>query len=206
MVTRQWLAIAAFIIVVMLFGMAIPYRVSAQETDTPTPTPTDTATATPTSTSTPTRTPTPTKTIIPTLPRPASPTALSMSAQDVTPSSPFNIGYLVATIIAGVNPMVTPIQGVNDAIATIRPMATRGSVPSSFTVSTQDPITLAKGFMIVVTDISWVDTLLAFFLLAFAVILVVEAIKFVVAAWGIVERIIELINVVLHAIKLIPFL
>ena len=104
--------------------------------------------------------------------------------------------------------MQAPIVGVQNAIATINPMltVTGTAMPNTFTVSGSDPALLARGVVMIMRDITWFAALTAWFVAALLIIIFLMAARFFVSLWGIVSRVITIVNTIINAIKLIPFL
>ena len=130
---------------------------------------------------TPTPTPTPTST-----PQPTPTTDPYISAQSV---GCIDIGFIY--------PMATRLTETNEQIDSVG-AGIDAEIFSDVTISS-DPVSMAKGFMITMSDITWLQILFGFFIVACMIILALMAIRFIVAMWGLVERIISLI-------KLIPFI
>ena len=124
--------------------------------------------------------PTPTPTVTPT----PTPTGQASAQSDC-----IDISYIypLATRLTQTNQQIDTIDvGINDEIF------------SDITISS-DPISMAKGFIIMMSDIAWLKILFGFFIVAIMIILALMAARSIIAMWGIVDRLISLI-------KLIPFL
>ena len=190
----RYIWLSTLIIFVALALSLAPFPVLAQGTETPTLTSTPTAT----------RTPMPTPIPYPT----ATSQAISQFASSSSNSQGDEFVLFVATAVSGVQTMQAPIVGVQNAIATINPMltVTGTAMPNTFTVSGSDPALLARGVVMIMRDITWFAALTAWFVAALLIIIFLMAARFFVSLWGIVSRIITIVNTIINAIKLIPFL
>ena len=130
----------------------------------------------------------------------------SQASSSTTQGDDFIIN--VSTAVYGIQTMQAPIVGVQNAIATINPMltVTGTAMPNTFTVSGSDPALLARGVVMIMRDITWFAALTAWFVAALLIIIFLMAARFFVSLWGIVSRVITIVNTIINAIKLIPFL
>lgn len=122
--------------------------------------------------------PTPTPTVTPT------PTSQASAQSDC-----IDISYIY--------PLATRLTQTNEQIDTID-VGINDEIFNDITISS-DPISMAKGFIIMMSDITWLKILFGFFIVAAMIILALMAARSIVAMWGLVDRLISLI-------KLIPFL
>lgn len=131
-------------------------------------------------TSTPTPTPTSTQTPTPTL------TALPDTPQPQVTDQCIDVSYIY--------PWATRLNGVNSNIDQVNAsISVSDTLFSNVTVS-GDPISMAKGFVMLVADVGWLKILTGFFTVAFTVMLVMAGIRFIVSMWGLVERMLELLD------------
>lgn len=162
----------------------------------PTPTPTPSNTPTPTSTSTPSRTPTPTQTFTP------GPTRTPVA----TPT-------YRATFESRVESVIDPGDGGASPLAQILLLGMRfklqiQSINNMFDEMIDDtvlrihaysPLPLLRGAAIVFADFGWLVKIVGWFIFAAIVIILVSFVRFLISAWGIIQRLLELI-------KAIPFI
>lgn len=62
-----------------------------------------------------------------------------------------------------------------------------------------NPFSLARGFILLMSDVAWLQSLLAFFMLAFSVIVILMVVKTVKSLWGPIKEFI------MPIIKMLPF-
>jgi hypothetical protein len=170
----------------------------------PTPTPTATPTITPTATLTPTATPTQTATPPPITPLP-SPT-LFIAYPSPTPSrTPYPVPTLwvapePASVCGDPSSIFAPIiESLDDTIYGIEEIDSKISITSTLPMTVtmdSNPIALAKGLVALMGDITWLAILGAWFFVAILVILTLVAVRFIVGFWGVIKRIIDIIELI----------
>jgi hypothetical protein len=136
-------------------------------------------------TPTPTPLPTPTST-----PIPLSFTISQMGTTSDTIGAPLNPAdwKTVLDTFMGIGTYADQAKADIDVRATQTPLE----------IDQTDPISMARGFAVVMSDFEWIGILMGFFTFAFLLIVAVEGIRLIVSLWGVIEKIIDLI-------KLIPF-
>ncbi len=188
---RRIVILIAFALIALIASVANPALAYPlfQATDTPTPTSTWTPrpTYTATATSAVTRTPLPTPTDTP---EPLSFTISQMGVASDTIGAPFNPKdwKTILDTFTGVGTYADQAKTDIDVRATSSPLE----------IDQTDPISMARGFAVVMSDFEWVGILFGWFTFAFILIIAVEGIRLIVSLWGVIQRIIDLI-------KLIPF-
>jgi len=174
----------AFLVAVLVLMMVFPHAVAyADPTPTPTPTwtPRPTRTPTPTSALTPTPFPTPTGTPVP----------ISDKISQINPSA------LPTDWSGDWTGVIDTFGGIGDyADLTSASVDLRTNSPLELDMT--DPLSMARGIVIVMADFDWFAMLFGWFSFAFVLIIAIEGIRLVVSLWGIIKRVIDLI-------KLIPF-
>jgi hypothetical protein len=67
---------------------------------------------------------------------------------------------------------------------------------TTFTISTDDPFSMARGFVLLTQEVTWIGMLAQFFIIAASLIVIIMIVRLVVSSWGIVKRIIDLIELI----------
>lgn len=168
----------------------------------------------PTLTPSPTASPTITPTITPTpyyieTPQPPDMTPLPTIFVPAPTAAPTKTPYPVPTL--GVAP--TPAAECGDPSAIFAPIITyldntidgvseidshidiESTLPVTVTMSS-NPVAIAKGLVALMGDITWLAILGAWFFIAILVILTLVAVRFIVGFWGVIKRIIDVIELI----------
>jgi hypothetical protein len=90
--------------------------------------------------------------------------------------------------------LISTALGYMDAITNDVNLTT--TLPISLTISESNPLSLARGFAFILSDVTWLQILFGWFTTAFLIVLFVTMARLVVSIWGIVERIISLIKLI----------
>jgi hypothetical protein len=181
---------------------------TASPTITPTITPTPTATLTPTITPSPTAielsTPTPpSQTPLPTIfiaYGTATPTHTPYPAYTPTPAPTLWVVPSPAAVCGDPSsifePIITSLDYTIDGIGEIDSnISITSTLPMTVTMSS-NPMAIARGLIALMGDITWLAILGAWFFIAILVILTLVAVRFIVGFWGIIKRIIDLIELI----------
>lgn len=182
MAKRTCLASAAIVIVALMMSMAMASSVNAQ-----TSTPTATSTSTPFATATTGATMTPAPTLV------------------ATESVDEDVYNLTATTTNPIEALLPHIQTIVDrgtviagAITYIKQTIDMKWSGSVATIKGHSPFVFFRGALILFEDLEWLAILAGWFAVAIVVLTVITVIRFIVAFWGVVERL-------LSVIKTIPF-
>jgi len=90
--------------------------------------------------------------------------------------------------------LISTTLGYMDAVTSNVNLTT--TLPVSLTISESNPLSLARGFAFILSDVIWLQILFGWFTTALLIILFITMARLVVSIWGIVERIISLIKLI----------
>jgi len=90
--------------------------------------------------------------------------------------------------------LISTTLGYMDAITSSVSITT--TLPVSLTISESNPLSLARGFAFILSDVTWLQILFGWFTTALLIIIFITMARLVVSIWGIVERIISLIKLI----------
>jgi hypothetical protein len=90
--------------------------------------------------------------------------------------------------------LISTTMGYMDAITSSVNLTT--TLPVSLTISESNPLSLARGFAYILSDVTWLQILFGWFTTALLIVLFITMARLVVSIWGIVERIISLIKLI----------
>jgi hypothetical protein len=88
--------------------------------------------------------------------------------------------------------LISTTMGYIDAITSSVNLTT--TLPVSLTISESNPLSLARGFAYILSDVTWLQILFGWFTTALLIIVFITMARLVVSIWGIVERIISLVK------------
>lgn len=169
-----------------------------------TPTPTASPTITPTPTLTPTATPTQTSTPPPITPLP-SPTIFIAYPSPTPSSTPYPVPTLwvvpaPASACGDPSSIFQPIiDSLDSTIYGIDEIDSRISITSTLPMTVtmdSNPVALAKGLVALMGEITWLALIGAWFFVAILVILTLVAARFIISFWGVIKRIIDVIELI----------
>jgi len=107
--------------------------------------------------------------------------------------SPFSIDLDLSSI-SPTFALISTTLGYMDAITSSVSITT--TLPVSLTISESNPLSLARGFAFILSDVTWLQILFGWFTTALLIIIFITMARLVVSIWGIVERIISLIKLI----------
>jgi hypothetical protein len=90
--------------------------------------------------------------------------------------------------------LISTTLGYMDSVSSSVNLTT--TLPVSLTISESNPLSLARGFAFILSDVTWLQILFGWFTAALLIVLFISMARLVVSIWGIVERIISLIKLI----------